>query len=295
MSIVNNLDKPIDFSKPVNIADFQPKEKTKVVAAILLCDRKAYSQMVALPAVTELEGVDEIYITIETFMSGMNFTKLYNDLILFVNQHKKDMQDKGYPPLPTFVDLWTWRAAGWKATPAFDQDQARLYNIVTARNMCRTFALEREASHLLFVDADVVPPTDTIPKLLAMKKPLVGGIVPGRGAHSHVKYIFDKLAMKEEDIAHFGDKVENVIACKHGTMGLCMIERRLLSAIGFRYGVSREDGTTFLSEDPAFAQDAWYAGFGPWYLNREVRAAHIDNPKEPLTAETSSDGSVIAY
>lgn len=295
MSLVTNLDKKIDFSQPVNIEDFQKKPKTKVVAAILLCDRKAASQMVAIPAVTELKDVDEIYINIETYVAGMHFSKLYNKMILFLQNLKIENKNKGWPPLPTFVDAWSWKSSGWKAMPQFDQDQHRLFGIVTARNMCRTFALEREASHMLFVDADVVPPVDTIPKLLAMKKPLVGGIVPGRGEHSYVKYIFGRQSMSEADVTHFGDKADTTIVVRHGTMGLCMIERVLLTSFAFRYGVSREDGTTFLSEDPAFAQDVKLGGFGPWYLNEEVEAAHIDNPKEPLTQATSSDGSVIAY
>lgn len=294
MSIVNGLDKVIDFSKPVSIQDFK-KEKTKVVACILLCDRKAHSQLVALPAVTEMDGVDEIYISLETTMAGIHFTNLYNKMAVFIRNHKQEMIDKGYPELPIVVDIWNWRAGPWKTNPQFDQDQHRLYNIVIARNMCRMFALDREASHMLFVDADVIPPKDTIPKLLAMKKPLVGGIVPGRGEHSYVKYIYGRVKMNEKDREHFGHKADKTIVCRHGTFGLCMIERILLTSFAFRYGASREDGKTFLSEDPAFAEDVKLGGFGPWYLNEEIQARHIDNPKEPLTQATSSDGSIIAY
>jgi len=46
------------------------------------------------------------------------------------------------------------------------------------------------ADWLLFIDADVLPQPDGLTHLLEIDRPLVGGYVPGRGAHGGVYYIF---------------------------------------------------------------------------------------------------------
>ena len=50
--------------------------QTKVVAATLLCDRKARSQLVAIPRILEIAGLDRLYINIESSHRGEAFRAL---------------------------------------------------------------------------------------------------------------------------------------------------------------------------------------------------------------------------
>jgi hypothetical protein len=53
----------------------------------------------------------------------------------------------------------------------------RISHITTGRNIVHDYATGRRASHILFLDADTTPDPNTLPKLLEMEHPLVGGEV----------------------------------------------------------------------------------------------------------------------
>lgn len=53
----------------------------------------------------------------------------------------------------------------------------RIRHITTGRNLVQEYALEKDATHILFLDADLQAPDDTIPRLLEMNHPIVGGDV----------------------------------------------------------------------------------------------------------------------
>ena len=248
---------------------------TKVVAATLLCDRKARSQLVAIPRILEIAGLDRLYINIESSHRGEAFEEVYRPL--------RDRLAAG-TPLPVDMDVWSWEST-WRQRPAYDQDQCRLDGIVMARNMARTYMLRMGATHLLFVDADVIVRPDGLQKLLALDRPLCGGLVPGRGAHSHVHYEFGVRGPVPQR--------PDVVECTHGTCGYMLVRRDVLSTLAFRFGTSRETPGKALSEDPAFCSDAFLNGFGRYWIHRGVKAEHWDDPQHPFLANAAAVDSEI--
>ena len=242
----------------------------KVVVATLLCDRKVRSQMVAIPSMLNIAGADRLYINIESNFRNREFDAAYRPLRELL---------AGGVGLPVDVDVWSWRST-WRRRPSYDQDQRRLDGIVTARNMARAYMLRMDATHLLFVDADVVVQPDGLQKLLALDHPLCGGLVPGRGADNDLHYVFgDQRPVPEHP---------DVIECTHGTCGYMLIRRDVLSTLSFRFGASREAPGMALSEDPAFCSDAFLNGFGRYWIHRSVTAEHWDDPEAPLVADATA-------
>ncbi len=239
---------------------------TKVTVATLLCDRKMRSQLVAIPHVLKIVGLDRLYVNIETELRGEEFEAAYGPLRRLLAAQNL---------LPVDTDVWSWDSS-WRQRPTYDQDQRRLEGIVMARNMARAYMLRMDATHLLFVDSDVIAAPDGLQKLLALNHPICGGLVPGRGPDSRVYYAYD---IRGPVPGH-----PEAIECSHGTCGYMLIRRDVLSTLAFRFGASREAPGKALSEDPAFCSDAFLNGFGRYWIHRGVRAEHWDDPMSPLTA-----------
>jgi hypothetical protein len=264
-------------------------KKTKIVIAVGLCDRKISSQVVAVPTILDIiqsnENLDlSLYINIETNYHELTFQKQYRPLTELLNNAID---------LKRYIDLWTWNSS-WKPIPRFDQDQARLPMIIIARNMAREYFLSSDADYILYVDADVIIQEGGIEKLVEISKffnrAMVGGLVPGRGAHRNVFYVSKE--MRELSIGDLKNLVsgylnppylkEGIIECNHGTAGYMLVRRDLMSMLSFRSGLSREDLKTKLSEDPAFCSDAFMNGFGRFWIVKDVKASHWDDPENPM-------------
>lgn len=239
-----------------------------IAVCVLLCDRKFSSSMVAIPRVCKIKGDDvRIYLNIET-ANLKALRQTYAKLFAFLDKNAAGRYD---------VDAWSWSSSWWQP-PRFDQDQRRLTPIVMARNMALNYAVSHpDCTHVLFIDSDVRPHPDGLQKLLEMDRPLVGGVVPGRGPHSNMLYLF-------------GNDVKRLpngwIQVHHGTCGYMLIRRDLFSVIRFRYGPAGHGPTpmTDLSEDPAFCFDAReFMGVQRMYIHPDVQAEHWDDPEHPLT------------
>ena len=251
--------------------------QTKVVAATLLCDRKARSQLVAIPRILGVVGLERLYVNIESSHRGAAFEAAYQPLC--------DLIAAG-TPMPVDMDVWSWDST-WRQRPSYDQDQRRLDGIVMARNMARAYMLRMNATHLLFIDADVLVAPDGLHKLLALDHAVCGGRVPGRGAHGHVYYEFGP----QRSVPGHPD----VIECTHGTCGYMLVRRDVLSTLAFRFGASRETPGKALSEDPAFCSDAFLNGFGRYWIHRGVKAEHWDDPLDPFLEDAAADDSEIPH
>jgi len=233
-----------------------------IVGATILCDRKASSQTVGLRALAAMDGIAELYVNVET-----NHTESWLDMRMLLAQQQKPWTIEG------------WYREGWKdSKPEFDQDQKRLPYIVAARNMCIDYALSIGAEWLLFVDADVMPQPDGIRHLLEIDQPLVGGLVPGRGIHGFLHYVFPgEVGITES---------EKYIRCGHGTCGYMLIHRMVFSRLRFRWGYSNIRGDVWRPEDPAYCEDARKLGLADaFYISKRATATHWDDPKNPLTNE----------
>jgi hypothetical protein len=233
-----------------------------IIAAVLLTDRKPVFP-VALEYLCYEPLIEKLYVNIQTD----NF-----------EIHNKALEYLGASGKPFDTDFWNFNSS-WMGKPQYDQDPLRFNPISTGRNFALDWAinaslLNQSVSHLLFVDSDVRPHKGGLEHLLALGKPLAGGYVPGRGAHSHVKYVFGNPV-------HTG----NIIKCEHGTSGYLLIERKLFEIQRFRSGPSLVNGTS-LCDDPNYAADAVFLGRADgWYIDVRATADHVDDPERPLTLE----------
>lgn len=239
-----------------------------VAVATLGCDRKASEGFPSWPTLFELEGDFSLYFNYEA-SPERDSSKGYAAYTLAADSAK------GAAAAFAF-DVWSWESQGrsWRSLPKFDQDQARLASIVTARSMCIEYAMQTNASHLLFIDADIIPPKDIIPKLLQVNRDAVCGLVYGRGAHAACPYIFgEKRRWMENGY--------ELVEVEHANIGYTMLSRRLFEAVRFRYGTSvYPDGrVNMTSDDPAYHLDC-FIKFGQWPVIRmDVVGRHIGDLK----------------
>lgn len=231
-----------------------------IIAATLLTDRKP-----AFPVVLEYlvadPLVERIYVNIET-----ETPEHYEAVVKYLERSGK----------PFDIDYWHMSGT-WRHRPAYDQDPARYAPIAQARNMALDWAIVQTmiapVTHLLFVDSDVRPHWGGLQHLLSLNKPLSGGLVPGRGAHNHVNYVFG-----------FKSQEGPVIHCEHGTSGYLLIARSIFEVQRFRSGPCVYARDVFLCDDPAYATDAIHHGLADaWYIDTRATADHIDDPQRPLT------------
>lgn len=225
--------------------------------------------------------------------SWSELMNLDGDYSLYINweaqDHSPDMEEprflqvleenlKDLNPLRRLsIDWWQWNTlcgSSWRAHPRFDQDQARLSSIVTARNMCVEYAIQTDASHLMFIDADIIPPRDILTKLLEVNRDAALGMVYGRGTHAACPYIFGEKR-------RFHENGFELIEVEHGNIGYALLTRKLIENIRFRYGRSRyPDGReSMISDDPAFHLDA-FLKFGEWpVIRKDTLAQHVGDLK----------------
>jgi hypothetical protein len=235
----------------------------KVLVCTLLCDRKAYSANIALPAIYKLKYPNfSVYINLES-----KDPTLWKELDNLVEKNSH---------INTECDVWQITQSTWWKKPGFDQDQARLFPICIARNMAIDCAMLNGYDYILFVDADVVIPRNSIEVLMAHDRPIVSGTVPGRGAHSHAAYIFHPRSNPKP----------NVVSCAHSTCGFTLVKKEVFQVLRFRQGPHPIHTETHLSEDPAYGADAteiWKFCDG-WWVDTSLMAAHLDDPINPLKA-----------
>ena len=242
-----------------------------IAVCTLGCDRKAAEGFPSWPTLFELQGDYHLYINFEVHNASAERAW---DL-------PHEIEKKVVLPADAWgrasLDIWSWNTVGgrmWRKLPAFDQDQARLASIVTARSMCIEFAMQTDASHLLFIDADIVPPLDIIPKMLEVNRDAVCGLVHGRGVHSACQYIFGEKRRWTEN-------GYELVEVEHANIGFTMLSRKLFEAVRFRYGRSiYPDGRDRVtSDDPAYHLDC-FLKFGTWPVVRmDVVGKHVGDLK----------------
>jgi hypothetical protein len=176
--------------------------------------------------------------------------------------------------------LTTWNLAPslLPVQPLHDQDQTyRLPRIVAARNLCLDIMrANRSYTHLLFLDSDVAANSrDGLEKLLLSQRPLIGGLVHGRGEQSHAEVV---AGIRTE---YHGRQ----FCCDWGSCGYQLIARPLCDRYQFRWGHSRLSRAR-RSEDPAFSEDVAADHWGRYVVDPGVTAEHVDNTADPLAMQT---------
>ena len=220
----------------------------KILAAIICCDYKSYSLQKCIDHVKE---------------AGFDVLVNYEGLI--------DPRIEGI----TYLQNWEAWGAGFNQRQ-FDQDQqARLTPICIARNMCLDFAQQHEYDWILFVDSDVMIPSNTKEKLFNCKVDfkIRSGIVPGRGIHSLANYMFyPNVTLGEWQCADYF------------TCGFMAISKDIFWRLRFRWGLPIKGGD-ICSEDPLFGDDARQILGETWWGNLELKAQHWGDLKEGETSQ----------
>jgi hypothetical protein len=118
----------------------------------------------------------------------------------------------------------------------------------------------RGASHILHLDADMCPPGDCLPKLLAMRHPLVGGEVPTYNLHGPV-------------VPEYPFPVQSHM----NTAGFLLVAREVFRRLRWRFDL--EAG---LTDDPCYHADACDLLGIPTYVRKDVRGRHWPESIPPL-------------
>ena len=219
----------------------------KILAAVICTDFKAYSLKKCLEAI-RAAGFEQILLNYEG--------SIPNDLDVDYTQE------------------WIFNGAG-KNERKFDQDQsARLTPICIARNMCLDFAQQGGFDYILFVDSDVVIPSDTKTKLFDNNLyKLKSGIVKGRGVHSGATYMF---------FTH--EELNGWQRADYFTCGFMAIHKDVFFRLRFRWGLP-VNGQTICSEDPIFADDARTILGVNWWGRLDLVADHLGELKQGETSQ----------
>ncbi|MDD5511994.1 MAG: hypothetical protein PHI12_14495, partial [Dehalococcoidales bacterium] len=136
------------------------------------------------------------------------------------------------------------------------------------------YAIAANADAILYVDSDVLIPKNSIPRLWETGLNIVGGVVPGRGAHAHTVYMGSG-----KHVVRVNDTLTEL---DYATAGFVLIRKPVYRAIAWRWGDTHE-GDGPISEDPLFGYDARKAGFGWWYVCTDLKAEHLDDKEHSLT------------
>lgn len=135
----------------------------------------------------------------------------------------------------------------------------RIRHITTGRNIVHDYAIEKDATHILFLDADMMPPDDTLPRLLEMEHPIVGGDVPTYCLNGPVV-----------------DKYPYPVQSHMNTAGFLLLERQVFERIKWR-------GDINLTDDPCFHRDVVdFLGFNT-YVRKDVVGQHYPRHVPSIT------------
>lgn len=123
----------------------------------------------------------------------------------------------------------------------------RLRHITMGQNLCSDFATSPGFDWMLFLAADLRPPADAIPKLLALEHPLVGGEVPTYClAGPTVMHHVDVAKPAQPRYPKEWDVQEHM-----ATAAFVMAHRDVYTRLRWRW-----DAVAGMSDDPAYHHDA---------------------------------------
>lgn len=136
-------------------------------------------------------------------------------------------------------------------------------------------AVAQDCTHLFFLDADMVCPPDTIMRLLAADKPVIGVHYNKR---QHPPQTTVKMADLEGKAVGFYQKElpNEVFQCFAVGTGCMLIDLSVLNKIEKPYFdlITDEDGLVTCSEDVWFCRKANRAGIGVW-CDPTFKVGHI--------------------
>lgn len=137
--------------------------------------------------------------------------------------------------------------------------------VMIGRNQCVEAARLVKASHLLFLDSDIVFPLDTITRLLKHDKDIVGGLYQQRTPPHHALGV--TIDGKHEPVT------QGVQRMKIMPTGCLMLKLAIFDRLAKPWFNTVAEGEKIVGEDYYFCQRAAQAGFEIWCdgdLSREL-------------------------
>lgn len=128
--------------------------------------------------------------------------------------------------------------------------------VVLGRNQCAATAVMAKATHLLFLDSDMVFPLNTLTKLLGHNKDIVGAVYSQRAAPFH------PMGMTEEgEHIHVTSGLRRMKIIPTGCM---LIRTSVFEKLAKPWFNTVSEGDKLMGEDYYFCQRARAAGFEVW-------------------------------
>jgi len=156
-----------------------------------------------------------------------------------------------------------WLSCGWAECARQFSARAVILgprrNIRSARDEAIDTTLERDATHLLFMDDDILVPRTVLPALLAQRKPIIGGLVHKDNGDPLVW-----VDAGDGEIPYYSHPRQGAFECAAVAAGVMLIEVGVLKKLRplrrwlFNYD---ETGRTM---DVRFCRMARGAGFSVW-------------------------------
>lgn len=141
-----------------------------------------------------------------------------------------------------------------------------------------------EPTHILFLDSDIIPATDTLVKLLEAEQPIVSGLYRKRlFPHEPVAFTKDKKGCLQPIVAT-GRRLQKVDVVGGGCL---LVQRGVFQKIKGPWFTSEWTEQGHLSEDFSFCEKAKKAGY-KIYVDTTVIPLHV----EPMGIGTAPDGGV---
>ena len=137
--------------------------------------------------------------------------------------------------------------------------------VMLGRNQCVAAAQQAKATHLLFLDSDLVFPPDTLARLLAHNKDIAGGLYTQRTPPFHPLGI----TLEGEHIA----LTSGLRRMKIMPAGCLLIRMSAFERLTKPYFNTRVEGEKLMGEDYDFCERARAAGLEIWCdgeLSREI-------------------------
>ena len=145
----------------------------------------------------------------------------------------------------------------------------RSCDIVSNRTFLVKESIKNGATHLLFVDSDMIFPDDTIPRLLAHKKKIVG--VRYKKREFPVEWLYKPVGEESE---------KDIFTVKHVGTGLMLIDlsiftdkKKPLGSPWFCFGRDSQ-GALVMGEDVWFCNTAWEAGYDV-FVDPTLKIGHL--------------------
>ena len=146
-----------------------------------------------------------------------------------------------------------------------------------ARNGCVKYMLEKDFTHLLFWDSDVIPPHDGLIKLLQLRLDIVSGLYYTRFPPLQPVAYFDRQDANGNWVKLSLNPFNpgDVLLVDFVGMGFCLISRRVLESVPIPWFIFEMDVTNphGPSEDFHFCRKARANGFSI-YLATGIQCQH---------------------